>query len=391
LFELLNLRKVTKMDFSLSHDEKLIRDSAREFLERECPSDLVREMEEDDLGYPPGLWKKMAELGWLGLLYPDQYGGSDGTFMELIVLLEAMGRYVVPVPFLSTVVLGGLSILYAGTEEQKNEFLPRISGGELKLTMASTEADLDYDVTGINVRAIRKGNDFLIHGTKLFVPYAHAADYIICAARTDEEGEQERRITLFLVEGHCRGLSYTALKTVSCEKQYEVTFSGIEIPENNILGKCGEGWETMRKVLECTAVSQCALMVGGAERALEIAIDYAKKRIQFGHRIGSFQAIQHRIADSMVDLDGARLATYRAVWKLDRGLSCSQEVSVAKAWANQACQRICANAHQVLGGVGVINDHDIQLYSRRAKMAEYLWGDTNFHQEIVANHLEQMS
>ncbi len=377
------------MDFSFTHDQKLIMDAAHEFLEKECPSDLVREMEEDDKGYPPGLWSKMAELGWLGLIFPNKYGGSDGTFQELNILIEEMGRYLASVPFLPTVILGGLSILYAGTEEQKNEFLPRVAKGELILTMASTEASLDYDATGINVRAIRKGNGFLINGTKLFVPYAHVADYIVCVTRTEEEARKDRQITLFLVEGKCRGLEYTPLRTVACDKQYEVAFTGVEIPEKNMLGRYGEGWETTKKVLECAAVAQCAFMVGGAERVLEIAVDYAKKRVQFGHAIGSFQAIQHRIANSMVDLDGAKLATYKAVWKLHQGLPCSQEVSVAKAWVNQACQRICANAHQVIGGVGVINDHDMQLYSRRIKQAEYLWGDTNYHREKVAKHLEE--
>jgi 3-oxocholest-4-en-26-oyl-CoA dehydrogenase beta subunit len=378
------------MDFSLSQDEKLIRDSAREFLEKECPTDLVREMEENDKGYPPSLWNKMAELGWLGLIFPEKYGGSEGTFLELTLLLEAMGRYMAPVPFLPTVILGGLSVLDAGTEEQKMEFLPRIAAGELILTLALTETDLDYGAIDINARAVRKGEFFLINGTKLFVPYANVADYVICAARTDDKDGKEKRLTLFLVQGKSHGLSCTALKTVARDNQREVEFTGVEIPEKNVLGKVGEGRRTIEKVLECAAIAQCALMVGGAERAFEMAVDYSKKRIQFGHHIGSFQAMQHRIANSMVDLDGARFATYKAVWKLDRGFQCGQEVSIAKAWVNQACQRICANAHQVFGGVGVINDHNVQLYSRRAKMSEYLWGDTNYHQGIVASYLERL-
>jgi 3-oxocholest-4-en-26-oyl-CoA dehydrogenase beta subunit len=375
------------MDFSLSHDEQLIRDSAREFLEKECPSDLVREMEEDVRGYPPALWGKMADLGWLGLVFPEKYDGSDGSFLELTLLFEAMGRYLAPVPFLPTVVLGGLSILYGGTEEQKSELLPRIAAGESIFTMASTERDFDYDVSCTTAKAIRKGNSFVLNGTKVLVPYASAADYVICVAQTEEENESA--IGLFLVEGKCRGLECTPLKTVSCDSQCEVTFREAEIPEKNMLGTGGDGLRTAKRVLECAAVAQCALMVGGAERALEMAIDYAKNRVQFGRHIGSFQAIQHRVANSLVDLDGARFAVYRAVWKLDQGMPCSQEVSVAKAWANQACQRICANAHQVFGGVGVIVDHDMQLYSRRAKMAEYLWGDTSYHRGIVADSLEE--
>jgi 3-oxocholest-4-en-26-oyl-CoA dehydrogenase beta subunit len=378
------------MDFSLSKDEKLIRDSAREFLEKECPTDLVREMEESEKGYPPALWSKMAELGWLGLIFPEKYSGSEGTFLELTLLLEAMGRYMAPVPFLPTVILGGLSVLYGGAEEQKMELLPRIAAGELILTLALAEAGLDYGSMDINTRAVRKGEILSIDGTKLFVPYANVADYVMCAARTDDQGAKEKPVTLFLVEGKSRGLSCTALKTVARDNQCEVEFTAVEVTEKNVLGKIGEGRRTIEKVLECAAVAQCALMVGGAERAFEMAVDYSKKRIQFGHHIGSFQAMQHRIANSMVDLDGARFATYKAVWKLDRGFPCGQEVSIAKAWVNQACQRICANVHQVFGGVGVINDHNIQLYSRRAKMSEYLWGDTSFHQGIVADYLERL-
>jgi alkylation response protein AidB-like acyl-CoA dehydrogenase len=375
------------MDFSLNKRQKLIRDAANDFFKKECPSDLVRKMEEDHLGYPPELWHKIAELGWLGLIFPIGYGGYGGSFLDLIVFLEEMGRYLVPVPFLPTVILGGLPILYTGTEEQKQSFLPKIAKGELILTMALTEKDYNYGVTGINVRAIRKGNNFLVDGTKLFVPYVHIADYILCATKTKDVGKKEDRITLFLIEGKSQGLDYTALKTVACDKQYEVVFKRVEVPERNMLGKYHKGWEIIKKVLEKAVVAQCGLMIGGAEKVLEITVDYAKKRVQFGHPIGSFQAIQHRIANSMVDLDGAKLATYKAVWELDQGLPCSQEVSVAKAWVNQACQRICANAHQVIGGIGVINDHDMQLYSRRAKAAEWFLGDTNFHREIVANFL----
>ena len=376
------------MDFSFTKRQKLIRDAAHDFFKKECPSDLVRKMEEDNLGYPPELWHKIAELGWLGLIFPTEYGGYGGSFLDLIVFLEEMGRYLVPVPFLPTVILGGLPILYTGTEEQKQFFLPKIAKGELILTMALTEKDFSYDVTGINVRAIRKGNNFLINGIKLFVPYAHVADYIVCATRTKDVGKKEDRITLLLIGGKSQGLDYTALKTVACDKQYEVVFKHAKVPEKNILGKYHQGWEMIKKVLEKAVIAQCGLMIGGAERVLEIAVDYAKKRIQFNRTIGSFQAIQHRFANMMVDLDGAKFATYEAVWKLDQGLPCTKEVSIAKAWVNQAYQRICAHGHQVIGGIGVIKDHDMQLYSRRAKEAEFLWGDTNFHREIVAKHLE---
>lgn len=374
------------MELSFTEEQKLIKDAARDFLIKECPSDLVREMEEDDRGYSPELWRKMAELGWLGLIFPAKYGGSEGDFLDLVVLLEEMGRYLAPVPFLPTVILGGLSVLAAGNEKQKQEVLPKIANGEFILSMAFTEPELIYGAAGINLRAIREGDHFLVHGTKLFVPYAHVADYLVCAARTGEDKEEDG-ITLFLIEGGNPSISCTVLKTVACEKQCEVIFDRARVTEKSIIGEYNKGWKILREVLEKGEIAECALMVGGAEKVLEMTVTHAKERVQFGRPIGSFQAIQHRCANMKIDLDGARFATYEAAWKISRGLPCILEISVAKAWVNQAYDRICASGHQIHGGSGVMKDYDMELYSRRAKAAEFFLGDTDFHKEIVAKQL----
>ena len=375
------------MEFSFTEEQKLIKDAARDFLEKECPSDLVREMEEDDRGYSLELWRKMAELGWLGLILPAKYGGSEGDFLDLVVLLEEMGRYLAPVPFLPTVILGGLSILAAGTEKQKQEVLPKIAKGEFILSMAFTEPEPIYGAAGINLRAIREGDDFLVHGTKLFVLYAHVADYLVCAARTEETEKEEDGITLFLIGGKDQRISRTVLKTLACEKQCEVVFNRVRVTEESIIGEYNRGWKILREVLEQGEIAECALMVGGAEKVLEMTVTHAQERVQFGRPIGSFQAIQHRCANMKVDLDGARFATYEAAWKISRGLPSTLEVSVAKAWVNQAYDRICASGHQIHGGSGTMKDYDMELYSRRAKAAEFFLGDTCFHREIVAKQL----
>jgi alkylation response protein AidB-like acyl-CoA dehydrogenase len=253
--------------------------------------------------------------------------------------------------------------------------------------MALIELDSKYDASGVNLQATREGDLFVINGTKLFVPYAHVADYLICATRTQNSLRKEDGITLFLIEGKNPEVSFTMLKTIAYDKYCEVVFSRAKVREENILGKYHEGWEIIKKVLEQIAIAQCALMIGGAERVLEMTVDYAKKRLQFGHPIASFQAIQHRCADMKIDLDGAKFITYEAACKMSQGFSCSLEASVAKAWVNQAYQRICAHGHQIYGGIGVMKDEDMQLYSRRAKSAEFLFGDTNFHREIVAQQL----
>lgn len=376
------------MEFSLNEEQKLIKDAARDFLEKECPSDLVRAMEEDQRGYSLDLWRKMADLGWLGLILPAQYGGLEGDFLDLVILLEEMGRYLTPVPFLPTIVLGGLPVLYGGTEEQKQEFLPKIARGELILTMAMTDFNPGYPAVSIDVKAFKEKNNFLISGTKLFVPYANFADYILCAVRTKNVSKNGDGMTLFLIEGKNQKLSYTLLRTMACDKQYEVVFNQAKIPKKNMLGKFHKGWGILEGVFEKAVIAQCSLMVGGAERVLEMTVDYAKKRVQFGRPIGSFQAIQHRCANMKVDLDGARFITYEAAWKIGHGFSCSLEVSAAKAWVNQAYQRICANGHQIYGGLGVMKDQDMHLYSRRAKVEELLFGDTEFHREIVARQFD---
>jgi alkylation response protein AidB-like acyl-CoA dehydrogenase len=374
------------MEFSFTEEQKLIKDAARDFLEKECPSDLVRAMEEDERGYSPELWRKMAELGWFRLIFPEKYGGFEGDFLDLVVLLEEMGRYLAPVPFLPTVILGGLPILAVGTEKQKQEVLPKIAKGELILSGVFAEPTPMDGAAGTNLRAIREGDDFLILGTKLFVPYAHVADYLVCAARTGEEREGGG-ITLFLIKGGNPSISCTMLKTVACEKQCEVIFDRVRVTEESIIGEYNKGWEILREVLEKGGIAECALMVGGAEKVLDMTVTHAKKRVQFGRPIGSFQAIQHRCANMKVDLDGARFATYEAAWKMSRGIPCTLEVSVAKAWVNQAYNRICANGHQIHGGSGVMKDYDMELYSRRAKAAEFFLGDTDFHREIVAKQL----
>lgn len=376
------------MDFSFSEEQRMIRDAARDFLKKECASDLVREMEEDNKGFPPALWHKIAELGWLGLIFPIEYGGSGGSFLDLIVLLEEMGRYLVPIPFLPTVILGGLPILYGGTEGQKQEFLPKIANGELILTLALTEGKPVYDVAGINLWANREGDHFIIHGTKLFIPYAHVADYLVCAARTKRGGKKEDRITLFLIRGTHPNVSYTVLKTLASEKQCEVVFNRVGVNEEYILGEFNKGWEVLKKVLGQAVIAHCALMVGGAEKVLEMTVTHAKERVQFGRPIGSFQAIQHRCANMKVDLEAARFSTYEAAWRISQGFPITMEASVAKAWVNQACNRICADGHQVHGGSGLMKDYDIELYSRRAKAGEFFLGGTPFHREKIAKQLD---
>jgi alkylation response protein AidB-like acyl-CoA dehydrogenase len=377
------------MDLSFSESQQLMRESARDFFQHECPKSLVREMEKDENGYPPQLWKKMADLGWMGLIVPEEYGGAGGDYLDLVVLVEEMGRACLPAPFFTTA-LGAMFLMEAGTDEQKAKLLPQIASGKIIITLALNEVEYREDPGSIAVRATFRGDNYIINGIKLFVPFGHLADYIICVARTARRASPEGGITLFLIGGKTPGISYTQLKTIAGDKQSEVIFNNVEVPKENILGQLHHGWPVAKNILQKAAVAKAAELVGIAQQSLEMAVSYAKERVQFGRPIGSFQAIQHHCANMLIDVDGSKLMTYKAAWMLNEGLPCDIEVAAAKGYASEACRRVTALAQQVFGGIGVIIDHDMPLYYTRAKVAEVAFGDARYHREaVIGKKLEQ--
>lgn len=375
------------MDLGLSEEQELLKASARDFLKKECPKQLVKQLDESDEGYSPELWQKMAGLGWMGLPFPQEYGGEGGSFLDLAILLEEMGHNIVPGPYFSTMVLGGLAILAAGSLTQKSEFLPRVCSGMLILTLALTEPSVRYDAAAVKTTATARNGDYVINGTKLFVPDANVADYLLCVARTKEDGNPEDSITVFIVDARSPGIKCTLLKTLARDKQCEVVFDNVAVPKENILGELNRGWPVVENVLEKATVAKCAEMVGGAQAAMEMAVAYAKERIQFDRPIGSFQAIQHYCANMVSDVDGSRFVTHKAAWKVSEGLPAAMDVSVAKAWTSEAYGRVTLLGHQIFGAIGFTMDHDMHLYYRRAKAGEMMFGDGAFHRAIVAREL----
>jgi len=375
------------MDLGLSEEQEMLKTSARDFLQRECPKKLVKQLDESDEGYSPELWRKMAQLGWLGLLFPEGYGGSGGSFADLVVLLEEMGYNILPGPFFSTVVLGGSPILAAGNEEQKKELLPNIANGEAILTLALLEPSVRYDAAAVKATAEARNGEYVINGTKLFVPDANVADFLLVVARTRETANPEGGITVFLVDAKSPGLGTTLLKTLARDKQCEVVFEDVIVPKENILGELDRGWPIVRDILQKATVAKCAEMVGGAQAALDMAVAYAKERVQFNRPIGSFQAIQHYCANMVSDVDGSRFVTYKAAWKVSEGLPATMDVAVAKAWTSGAYGRVTLLAHQIFGAIAFTMDHDLHLYYRRAKASEMMFGDGAYHRAIVAREL----
>jgi alkylation response protein AidB-like acyl-CoA dehydrogenase len=372
------------MRLTLTEEQEMLKKTARDFLADKCPKKFVKQMEESETGYSTDLWQEMAELGWMGLAFPEKYGGGDMSFLDLAVLLEEMGRACLPGPFFSTVVLGGLPILDVGSEEQKQEYLPGLIRGEKILTLALSEPGYqNYDASSVKLEATPDDGNYIIKGTKLFVPDAHIADYLLCVARTKPEQE----ITIFLADAKNPKINCSILKTLAGDKLCEVVFDQVPVPEANVLGQLNQADSAVQKIVERAAVGKCCEMVGNIQRVLEMTIDYAKERKQFDRPIGSFQIIQHYCADMATDVDGARFSTYQAAWMLSEGLPCSKEVAIAKAWAGEASQRVLALAHQIHGAIGVTMEHDLHFYTRRAKAGELAFGDANFYREIVAREM----
>jgi len=373
------------VDLDLNKEQELLKTTAREFLVKNCPSDLVREMVDDERGYPPEMWQKIAELGWLGLGIPENFGGTGGNFLEMAVLLEEIGRVCLPGPFVPTTVIGASILLEAGNETQKKELFPKIADGELILTLALTESDANYDPASIKVRATREGDHYVINGVKLFVPDAHVADYVICAVRTDDDPLEG--ITLLLVDTASPGFTRNQLKTFAGNKQSEVIFDNVKIPRGNVIGEVNHGHEYLKNALAKGAIAMCIQMVGAAQRALEMAVEHSKLRVQFGRPIGSFQAIQFQCADAMTDVDGSRVIAYQAAWMLSEGLPCAKEVAMAKAWVSDAFSRALSLTVEVHGGQGIMHDDDMSLYTKRALDWRVSFGDADFHREAIAREL----
>ena len=371
------------MDLALNEEQEIIKNSAQSFLKKECPSSLVRELEEDQEGFSPELWRKMADLGWMGLIFPGDYGGSEGSFLDLAVLMEEMGKALTPSWFFSTVVLGAQTIMAFGTEGQKERLLPEICSGESKGTLALMDPRGSYDVRELEMTAGRDGDDFVLDGIKLFVPDVHVADWMVCVT----QGKNEQGVELFVVDKNSPGISVAPLKTISGDKLFEVKFEGVKVSPEDRLGEAEQTVEALESILQRAALAKCAEMVGGAQMVLDMAVDYAKQRIQFNRPIGSFQAIQHHCANMITDLDCSRYLTYYTAWMVSEGLPCEKEMAMTKSFTSDAYINITTLGQQIHGGTGLMDEHDMQIYFRRAKAAALTLGNATFQRKIVAREM----
>jgi alkylation response protein AidB-like acyl-CoA dehydrogenase len=374
------------MDFGFNADQEMLRATARKFLDNECTSEFVRARMAEDGGFTEEFWTKLAEQGWLGLIYPEQYGGAGLGFVDLTVLMEEMGRAVMPGPFFSTVVLGGLSIIEAGSDAQKKEWLPKIAEGHARVTLAWTEPSARWDAAGVTTSAKASGGGFTLSGTKLFVPDAHVAQALVVVARTAESKNPEEGISLFLVPTNANGVSTTLLPTMDqTRKLCEVKLDNVSVPGGALLGAKDAGWTPLSRVVQRATVALCAEMCGGAQRVLDMTTEYAKIRIAFGKPIGSYQGVKHKAADMLVDVENAKSLTYYAAWAVDENVpEAALAASMAKAYASDAFRKVSGAGIQLHGGIGFTWEHDLHLYFKRAKSSEFSFGDSTYHREKVA-------
>ena len=375
------------MDIRLNEDQIEIARQARRFCENESPMEYVRAMFEDERGFTDDVWRKIVDMGWTALRIPEAYGGLDMDLMDLAVILEEMGRAMVPGPFFSNVLLAAEAIMEAGTEPQKERYLSRIATGETIGTLALHESDGGADPGYVQMGARPDGNGFVLNGTKLLVPDAHVADFLVCAARTESGEDPAEGITLFLVDPKAEGVSVSLLPTMDgTRKLCAVEFKDADVSAGGVLGEPNKGWKPLSRVLRRAQVGLCAECIGGAQRAMEIATEYAKVRVQFDQPIGTFQAVKHRCAQMYVEVESARSILYWAAWAQDHGdiEEAALAASVAKAYCSEVYRNATASAIQVLGGTGFSWEHDIHLYLKRAKANEVALGDPAYHREQVA-------
>lgn len=378
------------MDLSLTLEQKKLQESARDFLKRECPWTLVKQIDDSETGFSSELWQKIVSQGWVGASIPEKYGGTGRSVTDLGILYEEIGQALLPGPYFSSAVLCASIILELGTEQQKRRLLPAMAQGKKILALALTEPDYGWGPECIHLSAYRKGGNFVLNGEKLFVHDAQIADQIICVTRTRKSINPTGGISLFLVDKDAPGISCRSLSGFTGEKLNELTFKSVEVPESNMLGERDKGWTALAKPMNKAMVLLSAYMVGGCEQVLNMTVKHAQTRIQFGMPIGSFQWVQGYIIEQANHLERARWFTYEAMWKLDAKKSEREQdeaVALAKAISSEAYHECAHLAHEVHAGIGVQKGYPLYLYSKKAKTLYAYLGDPAYHRKRIAQLL----
>lgn len=370
------------MSYQLDSEQSMLQEAAQRFFEKEVNGELIRSLETSETGFSRELWAKMAEMGWMGLTIPEAYDGYEATFMHLAVILEQMGRSGLASPWFHTVVLGSELLKALGSEKQKTAILPQVVTGETILSVAYAGDHEPRSAADVPVSVSFDSKRYRLDGSCLMVPFAHIADYLICAARSGDQG-----LSLFLLKPETSGLTINRLQTTAEDRQCELVFDGVVVEKEALLGVEEKSWPVLQQLLLQAAVAKCAELVGGARWAMETTVTYSKERYQFGQPIGAFQAVQHHCANMLTYVDTSALITHHTCKRLSAGAANIVEMAKCKAWVSDACPKVLALAHQVYAGMGFMMETDLQIYFRRTKAAEQIFGNSVFHRETIAREM----
>jgi alkylation response protein AidB-like acyl-CoA dehydrogenase len=369
------------MQLDFTEEQEMLRELVRGVCTASAPLGVVREMEDDPNGYPPELWKQLAELDLIGLMIPSEYGGSGMTVLEGVVVYEELGRALAPIPHFVSAVMTAGAIARAGTEEQKQSWLPRLAHGDAIVSTAWLEPHHGFGADGVQLRASPDGDGFVLDGSKRHVPFASAAGQLLVLART---GDAATDVDLFLVDTAASGVALTQQHTIASDTQYQVDLDSVRVPAANRIGAAGTGWATWHDTMLDGIILLAAQAVGGARYALDITVQYAKDRQQFDKPLGAFQALAHYLADASTSVDGGTVLVHEAAWARAEGRSVTRLAPMAKLFACATFRDVTAMAQQIFGGVGFTLEYDVQLYFRRAKQLQLSWWNDRYLEELIA-------
>jgi|TARA_Y100000310_G_scaffold218241_2_gene219450 alkylation response protein AidB-like acyl-CoA dehydrogenase len=375
------------LDLNLTEDEEVLRKTALDFLRRDAPKDVVQQLQETDTGVTEELWRKAVELGWLGIIIPEQYGGTGFPLTSAGVLFEALGGGPLPGPYFSSGILSSLILLQAGSEEQKQQILPAIAKGEQILTLALTEPEYSWDPELIETTAKSVNGDYVVDGVKLFTMDAEAATQFIVAARTQEGSHSSNGISLFLVDRQSDGVSVSRQPGFLSGRAFEVRLDAVKVPSGAVLGDTDDGWLPLTQAFDKAIPILCANKAGGSQAVIEMTLEYSRVRVQFGQPIGRFQRVQDMIIDMVTHADAARWATYEALWKLDTEAPASASVHLAKVLSSQSYWEVCTLGHQVFSGVGYSRESPLSFHTRASRSLYHFLGEPSYHRQQLAQLL----
>ena len=372
------------MPFVLTEEQQMLRDSAKAYAAEKLPVSQLRALRRDGKPYDAGSWKEMAELGFTGVIVPEEFGGSGFGYVGLGQVLEAQGRTLAASPLLSTAMIGASALMLGGTSAQKDAWLGKIAGGEAIVALAAEERP-HHDPAHVTLSAKKSGAGFALSGEKRYVVDGAEADLLIVAARTSGDAGDATGITLFLVPGDVTGVTRTALKTLDAHAAANVSFAGVEVRADAVLGAVDCGYGLLEQILDRARIGAAAEMLGAADAAFEMTSEYLKVRKQFGQLIGAFQSLQHRAAIMFTELELTRSCVAAALDALDRNANNTSELaSLAKARAGETLHLVSNETVQMHGGIGMTDAHDSGLFLKRARVLEGLYGGESFHRDRYA-------